>query len=463
MPRLEETIVVNRSRHDCFRYLADFSTIEQWDPGVYRAEKKTAGLPEVGTLFDVTLSSAGRRIPMHYELTELVDDQRLELVGSADGLSAQDVISFETVDETTTRIHYVAELEFSGVMGAVAPALKPWLNRIGQKAVEGMARALEPPDALAQRTVVDRVKERTVLPAAWDFTQRGYLKMEHKGLSEFVDGQTAVVTGPTSGLGLAAACELARLGADLILVGRTPEKLNRAVEEITAFSGRSDDDIEVVRANLLQLQQVRRAADQISAATDQIEILVNNAGALFDERAETVDGHERAVAINLLCPWVLTQSLIDELDAGDGRVINVASGGMYTQPLRLDDMQYQNEPYDGPKAYARAKRGLVALTDHWADAFEHRSITFNSMHPGWADTPGVRQSLPTFYNLLGRRLRDARMGADTVVWLATAGAVEGVSGQFFFDRKPRPKAIFDGTQVTDDQRHRLVQWLRQQG
>ena len=460
MPRLEETIVVNRSAGDCFRYLVDFSTIEQWDPGVYRAEKRTAGAPEVGTVFDVTLSSAGRRIPMQYELVDITDGEQLVLLGSGDRVTARDVISVEAVDAETTRIHYIADLEFSGLMGAVVPALKPWLNRVGVKAVEGMRRALEPRDSPPEHTVVDSLKQKAVLPAAWDFTERGYLNMERKGLSEFVDGKTAVITGPTSGLGLATACELARLGSELILVGRNRDKLSNAVRDIRAFSGRSEGDIEVVEADLAELEQVRRAADEVAELTDSVEILVNNAGALFDDRQETVDGHERALAINLLSPFVLTEALIDKLDAGNGRVINVASGGMYMQPLRLDDMEYRASSYDGTKAYARAKRGLVALTDHWAAEFGDRSVTFNSMHPGWADTPGVSRSLPKFYSALEGRLRDARMGADTIVWLATSGAVDGVSGRFFFDRKPRPKAIFDGTEVTDDQRQQLVGWLR---
>jgi NAD(P)-dependent dehydrogenase (short-subunit alcohol dehydrogenase family) len=125
--------------------------------------------------------------------------------------------------------------------------------------------------------------------------------------------------------------------------------------------------------------------------------------------------------------------------------------------VKLDDMQFRNEPYDGSKAYARAKRALVAITGHWAR--QHPQIFFSSMHPGWAATPGVEKSLPAFNRRMQRWLRDARMGADTMVWLASSQAPLGHSGEFWFDRQPRPTAVLPGTAVSAAQLDALLQWL----
>ena len=120
-------------------------------------------------------------------------------------------------------------------------------------------------------------------------------------------------------------------------------------------------------------------------------------------------------------------------------------------------MQFLNEPYDGSKAYARAKRALVSVTEHWAQ--QHPEIFFSSMHPGWAATPGVEKSLPAFNQRMRRWLRDARMGADTMVWLASSEAPLSHSGKFWFDRQPRPTALLPGTAVSATQQAELLQWL----
>ncbi len=464
MTTLYEEITVERSVDDCFRYLLDFSTIEQWDPGVYRATKRTAGAPKKGSVFEVTLSSMGRKIPMRYEIEALEDRRRIQLFGRADELTSRDTIELKSLGPKRTKICFRAELTLRQLPAIASPVARPFLERIGKKTIDGLYRALTPQRRLDEPSITERLKYKTILPAARDFTERGYLKIENKGLSDFIDGQTAVITGPTSGLGLATAKLLARLGARLILVGRGQEKLTRARRDIRHFSGCTGDDINVVEADLSTIDQVRRAATEVASLVNAggIDILINNAGALFDEHALTADGIERTMAINLMCPFVLTSSLIDELSRARGRVITVASGGMYTQGLRLEDMNFEKEPFHGPRAYARAKRGLVAITDHWSKVHGGRSISFNSMHPGWADTPGVSASLPRFYRTLKTSLRDARMGADTIVWLATSPAVDGVSGRFFFDRKPRPKAILPNTAVSPEQRLALVDWLRSQ-
>ena len=456
MIRLHETTTVEREARDCFRYLADFSTAEQWDPGVYRAEKRTPGPPAPGSAFALTLSSGGRRVPMTYTLEELRPDTLIVLKGEGDGFSADDRITLESVAPGRTRIEYEAVLTFSGAAGRAEALLRPWLKGVGRKAVAGMTRALTPSPAPSPGALAN-LGHRLVLPAAWSFTERGYLAMSDKGLSEFIDDRIWVITGPTSGLGLATGCLLARLGARLVLVGRGPERLAEAAAAIDALSGCGPERIRAFEAELSLARECRRVAAEITAAHPAIDGLVHNAGALFAEREETEEGHERALAINLVAPWVLTRGLLPAMRARGARVISVASGGMYLQPLRLDDLQYRKGRYDGSVAYARAKRALVALNEHWAETIP--DVDFHSMHPGWAATPGVARSLPKFDRRMKKWLRDSRMGADTIVWLATTAALAGRSGQFWFDRKPRPTAVIPGTAVSARQRAELATWL----
>ena len=456
---LREQIEVARSPAEVFRYLADFSTGEQWDPGVYRAEKMTPGAPRVGTEFALVLNSAGRRVPMRYRLVDLQPNQLIHLQGEGQGIHANDIIRIGPGAQGGSRIDYTAELTFSGPARYVEPALRPWLNRVGRQAVSGLAQALSV-QPVRDPGALSRLGHRLILPGAWQFTERGYLAMPDKGLSEFADNRNIVITGPTSGLGLAAACLLARLGARLLLVGRGHDRLNEAVRQIRDFSGCDADRLWCFEADLSQPDQVRDVAHRIMVAAPVLDGLINNAGALFAERDETPQGHERALAINLIAPWVLTEALLPALNvAPDARVVNVASGGMYMQPLRLDDIQYRQGKYDGAKAYARAKRALVAVNEHWAAKYPH--IGFHAMHPGWASTPGVERALPSFNQRLAPWLRDARMGADTMVWLASSAAVNGRSGEFWFDRRPRPTALLPGTAVSSQQRDQLIDWLEQ--
>ncbi len=457
MITLQEKIQIQRPIADCFRYLADFSTGEQWDPGVYRAEKLTPGAPAAGSEFDLILNSAGRRVPMRYRLLKLESPYRIELRGEGEGFSAYDIIRLRALGHDRTEVDYQAELRFDGAIRHVEAVLNPLMVRMGRKAVSGLQRALSLDTGAPPMSLGERLAYRTLFPAAMRFTERGYLAMPNKGLSSYLDGKRVVITGATAGLGLAAACELSRLGAEVVLVGRDSLRLARAARQVRDFSGAAADKIRVLEAELSSLEEVRRISEVLNRSYPHIDALINNAGALFAEHGISADGHERALAINLLCPWLLTEQLLPSLVRSRGRVINVASGGMYLQPLRLDDMQFLNEPYDGSKAYARAKRALVAVTEH--QAARHPEIFFSSMHPGWAATPGVAKSLPAFNQRMQRWLRDPRMGADTMVWLASSRAPLSASGAFWFDRRPAPTAVLPGTKVSSQQRADLIAWL----
>ena len=461
MIHLEEVIHVSRPIADCFRYIQDFSTIEQWDPGVYRSSKITAGTPRVGTRFAVTINSAGRRLPMEYVIQELIPEKLVLLVGEGSGVRAVDRIEFESLGEGQTRIRYQADLTLAAAPPVAEPFLKPWLNRVGKKAVQGMKCALDQDCGAMGEGLLDIFKRRAVLPGAWDFTEKGYLAMENKGLSSFVDGKVAVITGPTSGLGLATACELSRLGATVALVGRDAEKLARARTQVLEFSGAAPESVRIFEADLALKSELTRVAGELEAAFPEIDILIHNAGALFEKREETREGHEKTFAVHVLAPWILTERLKEPLARAQGRVILVSSGGLYTQGLHADDLEHRKGRFEGAQAYARSKRAQLGLVSHWSQGWEGSGVTFNAMHPGWAATPGVAKSLPGFDRRMKSFLRDARMGADTVVWLATSPCAAGESGKFWFDRKVRPTEVLPGTAISEAGQQELISFLQQ--
>lgn len=453
---LEETIRVNRPIDECYRYLSDFSTIEQWDPGVDRSEKLTPGPVRNGSEYRIDIRAAGRVLPMTYRQVHAKTNGWIELHGEGSGFSAIDTLTFTAVSDNVTEICYRAELTLAWLPEPASLLARPFLNRLGKKAAAGLQLALQPPPARRHPSLKDRLSDHLVLPALRDFGARGYRHLADKSLSYRMDGRKVLLTGPTSGLGLAAAKELARLGADLILLGRDHQRLSQCQQEIADFAGIGTDRIDIFHCDLSSLADIAATADDLCASYPRIDVLINNAGALFGEREETDEGHERALAVNLLAPVLLCNKL-EPLLHRHSRVINVVSGGLYLQGLQLDDMQFENEPYNGSRAYARAKRALLVASQYLSQSSD---ASYFCMHPGWADTPGVSRSLPTFARVMRRFLRDSRMGADTVVWLASTPGLDSQGGKYlWFDRRPHPHTVLPSTGVTSAEADQLQQWL----
>jgi len=285
------------------------------------------------------------------------------------------------------------------------------------------------------------------------YTALGYRWRPHPPIDADLTGRVAIVTGATSGLGKATATELARLGATTIVVGRNPEKTASVCGQIQRETGNPHVRMEI--ADLSLMSEVRALGGRIEGP---IHLLVNNAGVLLPERKTTEEGFERTFATNLLGHFLLTNLLVDKLEA-PARIINVSSGGMYTQRIRVDDLQMETGRYDGAVAYARTKRAQVILTELWAERFADRGIVVHSMHPGWAATPGVSESLPRFYKLTKPLLRTPEQGADTIVWLCASEEAGGTTGRFWHDRRPRPTHRGRGTRETQEERDALLRAL----
>jgi NAD(P)-dependent dehydrogenase (short-subunit alcohol dehydrogenase family) len=220
--------------------------------------------------------------------------------------------------------------------------------------------------------------------------------------------------------------------------------------------------VEVVLCDLSDLGSVRRCAEGLLASEEPVDVLINNAGVMAAERTLSPDGIELTYATNVVGPFLLTNLLAPALaraaaaTPGAARVINVSSGGMYGQRIHVDDLQMAHEKYNGVTAYARSKRAEVILTELWAERWRDRGVSVHAMHPGWADTPGVQESLPGFRRLTRPLLRTPEQGADTTVWLAGADAGLIGTGGYWHDRRRRPTHLLPTTRESPSDR--LALW-----
>nr|XP_020643664.1 dehydrogenase/reductase SDR family member 12 isoform X3 [Pogona vitticeps] len=244
-----------------------------------------------------------------------------------------------------------------------------------------------------------------------------------------------MVTGANSGIGKAAAKEIARRGGAVHLVCRNEDRAEEAKKEITTETGNQNIFVHIL--DMSNPKRIWEFAEQFKNE-HRLNVLINNAGCMVNKRELTEDGLENNFATNTLGTYILTTVLLPLLGKeDDARVITVSSGGMLVQKLNVSDLQSEKTAFDGTMVYAQNKRQQVVLTEQWAKA--HPNIHFSSMHPGWADTPAVRTSMPDFYEKMKDRLRTEAQGADTVVWLAVSPAArKQASGLFFQDRQPVP-------------------------
>jgi NAD(P)-dependent dehydrogenase (short-subunit alcohol dehydrogenase family) len=303
----------------------------------------------------------------------------------------------------------------------------------------------------AAATAVDAALEAAVVPG---FSRIG-LAVRSALLPEYTvggcpaaTGQTIVITGATSGIGQAAATELARRGATVHFQARDRGRAEQARASIAAASGSTR--VSYGLADLEDLASVRAFAREFTVSHGRLHVLIHNAGAIHPRFATTADGTELTFAGQVVAPFLLTSLLRPALlAAAPSRVIAVSSGGMYTQRLDPGRLEMTAAGYRGAVAYARAKRAQVALSREWARRQAGTGIAFHAMHPGWVDTPGIAAALPGFRRLARPILRSAGQGAETIVWLATAPPAGLGSGRFWHDRRARPEHLLPGAGAGD--------------
>jgi dehydrogenase/reductase SDR family protein 12 len=464
MTVLHEIVEVKRPVEEVFAYVSDFATTAEWDSTARSARKLSSGAISVGTQFEVVCALPVGSVTLLYtvqKLQKLQDNSVIELRGQCAFFEVRDTITLSSTT-TGTRIDYRAEFQFKPLISSVAALSSKGLEKMGRESVAGLAEALEDNFSLRETSRFTRTADRLVLPGVTMFSRLGYtLGRKHfKPMSASVRNKHMLITGASAGLGYATALELARRGAELTLVMRDRQKAENTVAEIQRETGNPAIRYEI--ADLSLMSDVDALVKRMKKRGQPLDVLINNAGALFNPRIETLEGLEQSFALLLLSPYRLTEGLKPLLaKASSPRVINVVSGGMYSQKLEVDALQMPDtSEYSGSTAYARQKRALMVLTQDWAKKWADEGIVVNAMHPGWADTPGVREALPQFRRLTKSVLRTAAEGADTIVWLAVATEAGDVSGELFLDREVRPAHLVNSTREAAGERDQLLKLLQ---
>jgi dehydrogenase/reductase SDR family member 12 len=272
-------------------------------------------------------------------------------------------------------------------------------------------------------------------------------------------GKRVLVTGATSGIGEAMGRSFADLGATVHLLGRNADKLAGVARQLRLERPTADVVEEV--CDVGDLEAVRAWATDFAQRVPKLHGLVHNAGTMTEEREESPQGHEVALAVHVLGPHLISELLQGSLAAAAGAsVVWMSSGGMYGAKLPTDVDGYESRPgdYNGVQAYARTKRMQVVIADAWARRLADRDVRVESMHPGWVETPGVASHLPTF-NMISRPvLRDAEDGADTAVWLV-ATRPASTPPHFWHDRAQRPVTFGWQRGPEDGDVRRFLAWV----
>ena len=236
---------------------------------------------------------------------------------------------------------------------------------------------------------------------------------------------TILVTGATDGLGKRVARELAAKGTTVLLHGRSPERLEATLEEIRSQT--SSQKVGSYLADLSSLAAVRDLADRILSEYDRLDVLVNNAGIIVQERKESEDGYEITFAVNYLSHFLLTSLLLPLLKgSAPARVVNVASAGQ--SPIDFDDPMLERG-YDAMRAYSMSKLAQIMFTFELAERLSDTGVSVNALHPAsLMDTKMVQETF-------GYTMSTVEEGTEAVVRLAVSQEVEGVTGRYFDGRR----------------------------
>lgn len=244
-----------------------------------------------------------------------------------------------------------------------------------------------------------------------------------------------LVTGATNGIGLVTARELARKGAQIVIVSRNAEKCAQVTEDIKRETGNAK--IEFIAADLSTHAGTQKVAHEFKKRHTRLDVLVNNAGAFFPSRQLSADGIEMTWALNHLSYFILTVLLLDTLKAsGPARIVNVASAAHQGGKINFEDLQMEKS-YNAMNAYSQSKLANIIFTYELARKLEGTKVTTNALHPGLVKTGFNRDNnnllMKIFMGLITPFSRKPDEGAQTSIYLASSNEVDGVTGKYFDD------------------------------
>lgn len=311
----------------------------------------------------------------------------------------------------------------------------------------------------ASRRLANLIDDLLEWSIVGSFSRCGYLarsRLESWGPPNPERDRVVLVTGATSGLGLATALQLARLGARVHVVGRNSERLTASREALQQLSAH---EVHGYLCDLSSLHDTARLAEQLVKETTPFDVVIHNAGSLLRDFVLSREGVETTLATHVLAPYLLSTRLLSSghFTVG-GRILTMTSGGMYSERFNLAQLEMTSGNYRGATAYARAKRAQCVLNTYMHDTYSPRGVDSYLVHPGWTKTPGL-SSLPTFETIAAPLLRSVDQGADTCVWLATSAPGEPEPNRLWFDRRPRSLYRLRRTRMSPDEERRAGQEL----
>ena len=263
-----------------------------------------------------------------------------------------------------------------------------------------------------------------------------------------MQGKRVLITGATNGIGKIAALELAKKGAEVIIVGRNETKTIEVLRDLKTMSGNAN--IDMLLADLSSFAEVKRLAEEFLSCNDRLDVLLNNAGAAFSTFLASVDGYEMTFALNHVSYYLLSNLLLGTLietaaEHGEARIINVSSGAHTSarNGVRLDNLSDANAS-GGFRAYGESKLANILFTYELARRLDGKAVTVNALHPGFVNTGfghNMQGIMGVAVKLLQKLIaRTPQKGAETLVYLASSADATGVTGKYWKDKTQSPSS-----------------------